>query len=163
MSKYSEIVENFFSTDEAVMRELAERIYSTLPGDDDVSTEVIKDEQENYVRFFWENGAGDEANLIFLKNGGYLFFGYDHESNHNTYGSDVADPTHQKAFDNLPDKYKFLLKDPNLFWSWDDTETVYATCAVWLNEDATLGYNDFYDEEDLGGIDYFTGHSFLGY
>lgn len=90
-------------------------------------------------RYYWEDGSGTEANIIFKADGinddAILMFVYDHESSFNTFSASYD----QIVFEGIPEKFKYLLQEDNLKWDWDtsDKKVVYATAAVWTEHDST--------------------------
>ena len=85
-------------------------------------------------RYFWEDGAGQEANIIFKADGenddSVLVYAYDHESAFNVYGEDAP----QLAWSDLPKVFNPLLEEDYLKWDFDDIEEprrVQATVAIW--------------------------------
>lgn len=87
----------------------------------------------NSSRYYWEDGGGQEANIIFRAdeqhNDSILMFAYDHESSFNTYSLEQP----QIAFDSLPTSMRPLIEEEYLKWKWDKSKKrmVYATAAIW--------------------------------
>lgn len=114
-------------------------------------------------RYFWEDGAGNEANIIFKADGkndnAILMFAYDHECAFNYFGEEDA---HQIIFDGLPETFAHLLTGSELKWDWDDSanKQVWATTAVWHTpENNKWEMNPAFAEEaikanDEGGFNY---------
>jgi hypothetical protein len=113
-------------------------------------------------RYYWEDGGGQEANIIFKAdeqhNDSILMFAYDHESSFNTYSSEED----QIAFDFLPEALEPLLEEEYLKWNWDKSEKriVYATVAIWREHgdndwkfSPTL-FSKFTERDEDGGFSY---------
>jgi len=85
-------------------------------------------------RYMWEDGGGQEVNIIFKADGenedSILAYAYDHESAFNVYSQDKP----VIAFKEIPKNMKHLLEESELKWDWDDLENpkrVHATVAIW--------------------------------
>jgi hypothetical protein len=99
----------------------------------ETATMTLNYNGKNSDRYFWEDGGGQECNIIFRADSAHddavLLYTYDHESAFNVYGS----PEEQKLFNTIPHDFEHLLEEDNLKWEWDDSENkvVYATSALW--------------------------------
>ena len=124
--------------------------------------------KNNSDRYFWEDGGGQEANIIFKADGinddSILIFGYDHESYFNAYAAEKGEKYSTViAFDELPEEFNHLINEDYLKWSWDtstDDKKVQATCAIWQrhgisewNASSTF-LKAMTDEKDDGGFNY---------
>jgi len=145
------------------LRSRAEQLSKT---NDDVTFESF----EKFDRYFWEDGAGNEAYIIFRADGvnedSILMFAYDHESSWNYYDSDITDFI---VFHGLPDDFKHLLNEPKLKWEWDTSEpdedkVVQATAVAWLEHGSEMweASDDFVEQvsekSDNGGFTYVFSH-----
>jgi len=114
-------------------------------------------------RYYWEDGSGGEANIIFKADGKHidsvLMFVYDHESEFNTYSESFL----QIAFDSLPASIENLIAEDYLKWSWDkgsEEHVVYATAAIWREHGdaewrfSPILFTAFAEEGEDGGFDY---------
>jgi len=110
----------------------------------------------NSDRYFWNDGGGQEATILFKADGenpdSVLMFAYDHESHFNTYTENDAEDS-QIPFHNLPESFAWILKNDGFKWGWDTTfapekKIVYATTAIWHEHEATdWNYSaDFFNE-----------------
>lgn len=119
--------------------------------------------QKGADRYFWEDGSGNEANIIFKadnkNDNAVLMFAYDHECAFNYFGEENP---HQIIFDGLPESFSHLLAANELKWDWDDSANrqVWATTAVWYTpENNKWEMNPVFAEEaikanDEGGFNY---------
>ena len=80
-------------------------------------------------RFFWDNGSGDEASVVFKADGvnddSVLAFVFEHESEFSAYNGDFE----QIVFDGVPSSFDHLIENVDLM---NDEPMVYATTAAWL-------------------------------
>jgi len=107
-------------------------------------------------RYFWEDGAGNEGNIIFKADGvnddSILIFAYDHESFFNFYDNNAEEK--QIVFNGIPASFKHLLEGDELKWDWEkETKIVYATSAIWHeHNDTTWHINpDFAEQVEKEG------------
>lgn len=85
-----------------------------------------------WERVVWEDGAGNEANLIlFPEKKEAILYGYDHESSLNFFGTTET----QTVFNQLPPDLKVFIESETFHWSWatGDEAKTWATCCYWLN------------------------------
>lgn len=114
-------------------------------------------------RYMWEDGGGQEVNIIFKADGknedSILAYAYDHESVFNVYSQDKP----ILAFEEIPESMKHLLEGEELKWEWDDMENpkrVHATVAIWREPGDTSWHigEKFLEavekEKDTGGFKY---------
>ena len=159
---YKTILELFPNPTELRKRAiLFDKINSVLGIEQTVFSENFNN--QGYERYFWEDGAGNEANIIFKADGvnpeAVLVYGYDHESIFNYYDSDNK----QIVFDGVPESFLPLLENGSLVWSWDtgSEKKVYATTAIWRDKnDNEWHINPEFvkqaeDEQENGGFNYF--------
>lgn len=114
-----------------------------------------------WERVFWEDGAGNEANLVlFPELEQAILYGYDHESSFNYYDTD----NEQVIFTNLPVVLREFIESSMFHWSWatGDEARTWATCAYWLNEEGEWEVSKAWEEVlnwdyDDGGSQYTLG------
>lgn len=170
VSIFGELVEGFLPKDRSVLFSWFDALNSSVnaPGSDS-SLMVERTMTDSYVRFWVDDGAGNDLNAVFLTpvagsgeessagdvNLGFLVYGYDHESAHNVYGSDVE----QLTFVGLPERYREIIDNGSFVWSWDESGKVYATFAVWLDDAGEFEFNEdmFAGSSDNGGLNYLLG------
>lgn len=120
-----------------------------------------EDATYHWVRVFWEDGAGNEANLLLIPAlQEALVYGYDHESSHNKFGGNEP----QLVFNGLPEPFASLIDTPDFYWSWatGDERQAWATNAYWFTDGSWYYSEDWAEtvewDYDDGGSRYTLKH-----
>lgn len=139
------------------------RVMAELADDSSVATFEENYNGKGADRYFWNDGAGNEGNIIFQADNtnedSILIYAYSADSIYNTYGKK---PTKPFVFDGIPQSLEHLLSDDKLQWSWDKKKPkfLYGTAAVWHEHQApTWGFSKTLWEQlatnnDDGGLIY---------
>lgn len=118
----------------------------------------IEDYDEESI-FTWSDGAGNECRVILPKVGGYVFFGYDHESDSNFYTEDDEEALQMSLYEDMPEVFRKYITDSRLFWSFEPNQRyVYSSVAFWLTPEGELGYSEAaVEEHGAGGLSWVAG------
>lgn len=111
-------------------------------------------DEEGTDRYFWSDGAGNEANLLLNFQGepsDAVLYVYEHESEFNTYSLEGEDDS---PFDTAPEPYNQLKHDERLYWTWDKKAArVEATAVAWWDGDTWQLSSEAVEAMDDAGED----------